>query len=143
MTRPYRVLVTGSRNWPKAADVYTALNHTQSEANGHLLVVVHGACPTGADTHARQWARAHQQQGELVIEDPHRALWRQGGRVDRGAGFKRNAHMVKLGAEICLAFIGPCTMPNCREPKPHGSHGARHCADLAEQAGIPTRRWTA
>ncbi|MFB6934553.1 hypothetical protein [Streptomyces chartreusis] len=60
-----------------------------------------------------------------------------------GAGPRRNAHMVSLGADACLAFIGPCTSPRCRRPGPHPSHGASGCADLAEQAGIPTRRWTA
>lgn len=142
MSAPYRVLVTGSRDWPKPADVFTALNQAQRQADGRLLVVVHGCCPTGADAHARQWARAHQGQGEAVIEDPHRANWRPNGIFDRAAGFRRNAAMVAVGADVCLAFIGPCVKPNCTKPKPHGSHGATHCADLAEQAGIPTRRIT-
>lgn len=141
--RPYRVLVTGSRDWPKPADVFTALNDAQRQAKGRLLVVVHGACPTGADAHARQWARARQGQGEAVIEDAHRANWRPGGVLDRSAGFRRNAEMVAAGADIALAFTGPCSKPNCRQPQPHASHGTSHCADLAEQAGIPTRRWTA
>lgn len=139
----YRILVTGSRDWPRPADIHAALNAALTEAAGRLLVVVHGACPNGADAQARQWARAQQQQGRLVIEDPHRAQWRHNGRIDRGAGFRRNADMVTLGADSCVAFIAPCVKPDCREPKPHGSHGARHCADLAEQAGIPVRRWTA
>lgn len=129
--RPYRVLVTGSRDWPKPADVFAALNDAQRQAEGRLLVVVHGACPTGADAYARQWARAQQGQGEAVIEDPHRANWRPGGVFDRSAGFRRNAEMVQLGADVCLAFIR------------NGSRGASHTASLAEQAGIPTRRWTA
>jgi hypothetical protein len=51
--------------------------------------------------------------------------------------------MVSLGADRCLAFIGPCTSPRCRKAGPHPSHGASGCADLAEAAGIPVRRWTA
>lgn len=141
--RPYRVLVTGSRDWQKPADVFAALNEAQRQAEGRLLVVVHGVCPTGADAHARQWARARQGQGEAVIEDPHRANWRPGGVLDRSAGFRRNAEMVRLGADVVLAFTGPCTKPNCRQPKPHASHGTSHCADLAEAAGIPVRRFTA
>lgn len=139
-TGPYRVLITGSRDWPKPADVFAALNEAQRQAEGRLLVVVHGACPTGADAQARHWARAHQGQGEAVIEDPHRAQdfgpWPE-------AGPRRNAHMVSLGADACFAFIGPCTKPRCRRPDPHASHGASHCAHLAEQAGIPVRRFTA
>jgi hypothetical protein len=51
--------------------------------------------------------------------------------------------MVRLGADACLAFIGRCTRPKCRYRLPHPSHGASGCAQLAEQADIPTRRWTA
>jgi hypothetical protein len=51
--------------------------------------------------------------------------------------------MVNLGADIALAFIGPCIKPRCPRPQPHGSHGASGCADLAEATGIPTRRFTA
>lgn len=61
-------------------------------------------------------------------------------RIGLAAGFDRNARMVALGADACRAFIGPCEKPGCREPGPHGSHGARHCVGLAEAAGIDTRR---
>lgn len=140
---PYRVLVTGSRDWPDIERVRHELSRIYDElAATRLMVVVHGVCPTGADAHARQWVRDRQRFGEPAIEDPHRAQWRPNGVLDRSAGFKRNARMVELGADVCLAFIGPCTKPGCREPQPHGSHGATHCADLAEQAGIETRRYS-
>lgn len=144
MTTPYRALVTGSRDWPDAERVRHELSRIYDQlAATRLMVVVHGVCPTGADAQARQWVRDRQHFGEPAIEDPHPARWRVNGRIDRGAGFRRNAAMVALGADVCLAFVGPCTKPGCREPQPHGSHGATNCADLAEAAGIPTKRYTA
>ncbi|MGW7597293.1 SLOG family protein [Streptomyces antimycoticus] len=127
--RPYRVLVTGSRDWEKHALLYTALNDALDEANklGRPMVVVHGACPRGADEIAHNWAQAAIQMGDHVTEESHPANWRING---KRAGFIRNAHMVNLGADLCLAFIR------------NGSRGASHTATLAEQAGIPTRRWT-
>lgn len=100
---------------------------------GRALVVVHGAA-RGADAMADQWARKNS-----ATVERHRAEqfgpWPQCGPI-------RNRHMVNLGADICLAFIGPCTSSRCRRPGPHPSHGASGCADLAEQAGIPVRRYT-
>ena len=133
MTAPFRVLVTGSRDWPTPDVVWSALNDTRLEAlaAGRPLVVVHGACPRGADQHAAAWAAIARQFTAGVVEEQHPADWRPGGILDRSAGFRRNAHMVQLGADVCLAFIH-------RE-----SRGASHTARLAEQAGIAVRGWTA
>lgn len=144
--KPYRILVTSSRDWENRAAVDGWLTSLAAANTFHnrITVVVHGACPTGADRIADDWARWHARRSPLVEFERHPANWRPNGDFDRAAGFRRNAAMVVLGADLCLAFVGLCTKPGCRrEPRPHGSHGASHCADLAEQAGIPTRRITA
>lgn len=138
--RPYRILVTGSRNWDDIDRLRHQLTLTWLK-NPSPFTVVHGACPTGADDLASDWV-ANMLEAEMgdVREEPHRAQ-------DFGpwpaCGPLRNAHMVSLGADLCLAFIGPCTSPRCRRIDPHPSHGATNCADLAEKAGIPVRRFTA
>lgn len=145
--QPYRILITGSRDWDNHTTItktLTALAATNAFF-GRPIVIVHGACPTGADAIADDWARWHTQQSPHITVERHPA---QGHPTqDFGpwpaAGPRRNAHMVGLGADIALAFISHCTSPRCRRSDPHPSHGATSCANLAEQAGIPTRRYTA
>lgn len=127
---PYRVLVTGSRDWDDLAAVRNALGQVRTEDTDQPIVVVHGDCPTGADAMAAYLVARAVPSFEMTAE-PHPANWRPGGQLDRSAGFRRNAEMVDLGADICLAFIR------------NGSRGASHTAALAEKAGIPVRRWTA
>lgn len=51
----FRILVTGSRDWPDTAFVYQALAHAVREVPADRKVtVVHGACPTGADAMAHR-----------------------------------------------------------------------------------------
>jgi hypothetical protein len=128
--KPYRVLVTGSRDWPIPALVWGALNDVRDEAliTDRHVVIVHGACPRGADDHAAKWCATAAQFANSVAEEKHPANWQLNG---KRAGFIRNAHMVNLGADLCLAFIR------------NGSRGASHTAALAEEAGIPVRRFTA
>lgn len=112
-----RILVTGSRNWTDRDAIYMALA-TYTFLPG--TVIVHGACPTGADAIAGEWAR------ETIgfFEEAHPADWSTHGKA---AGPKRNQAMVDLGADICLAF-------------PLGdSRGTRDCMRRAEAAGIPVR----
>lgn len=124
MSAPFRILVTGSRDWTDV-DLLEGLL-AMAVYQRVPAVIVHGACPTGADAIAAHWARRCRHIG--VTEEPHPALWRQHGRA---AGPRRNAEMVGLGADLCLAFIR------------NGSRGASHCALLAERAGIPVRRYEA
>jgi hypothetical protein len=115
-TAPRRVLVTGSRTWTDKSVIRAALRGQYAPG----AVLVSGACPRGADAIAE---RAWTQLGGTI--ERHPAEWRTG----RGAGFARNAAMTAAGADICLAFI--------RDASP----GATHTAALAEQAGIPVRRY--
>ena len=119
----YRILVTGSRDWDDDPLLYTTLGMAAQEHGSpdRITVIVHGACPRGADRTADVWARNHQ-----IAVERHPAEWDKYGKA---AGFRRNAEMVALGADLCLAFIK------------YNSRGATHCADLAEKAGIPVRRY--
>ncbi len=115
----FRVLVTGSRTWQDPAPIEHALQQLY-EGHGETLVVVHGACPRGADAIAARWC---DRAGVAVEEYP--ADWTPHGRA---GGFRRNATMVATHPKLCLAFIR------------NASPGATHCARLAEAAGIPTVR---
>lgn len=120
-----RLLITGSRdwtNWDTIRDAMYSVWCLLADRDGQL-VVVHGACPTGADALADEIARAN----HLVIER-HPAEWDKFG---KRAGYIRNAGMTLIGADICLAFIR------------NHSRGATMCADLAERAGIRTIRFEA
>lgn len=125
----YRVLVTGSRDWPNPGLVHHVLNHTYCEASRQRrrMVLVQGKCPKGADAQAVDWARCMIVMGFPVLIESHPADWN--GPVKRGAGYRRNAEMVKRGAEVCHAFIKD------------SSKGSMHCSGLAVKAGIPTYYW--
>jgi YspA, cpYpsA-related SLOG family len=139
MTEPYRVLVTGSREWTDAGHLRSELDALARE-HPEGLTVVHGDAKQGADRMASDWARRERNAGRRVAEEAHPANWqRHGGH----SGLLRNAEMVALGADLCLAWIVPCSKPYCKRPQPHGSHGASDCAERAVKAGIPVRRFPA
>lgn len=120
-----KILVTGSRDWTDARliqqEIFRVLYETKTTYNSAALI--HGACPTGADAIADQSGR---DTGMHVVRVP--ADWSRWGRK---AGYVRNAEMVELEPDICLAFIR------------NGSRGASITAQLAEAAGIETRRFLA
>lgn len=134
----YRALITGSRTWDDRAAIYRELDALLAEHGS--LVVVHGACSRGADAMAQAWVMDRWTfKFADVRHEAHPADWR---RHKGAAGRRRNLAMIETGVDECLAFIAPCAKDGCRTPSSHGSHGATHCADAAEKAGIPTRRWT-
>lgn len=120
-----RVLITGSRDWPRAAeyritmilDMILAL----CELLGVKLTVVHGAAPSGVDAIADRWARRREDAGVLV--EAHPANWAQ---YKRSAGPIRNQEMVDRGADMTIGFV-------------YGSSiGTRHTLSLSRNAKIPT-----
>lgn len=120
--RAYRILITGSRNWtarPVIAQAISDWLRTQGTTLGGAYpfpVVIHGGA-AGADALAGQIADNWGWSPEV-----HKADWSKYG---RSAGHRRNARMVSLGADVCLAF-------------PLGaSPGTRGCMAIAERAGIP------
>ena len=141
-THTFAVLVTGSRNWPSPFLVHQRLSEVLLWAHGQgyqRLAVMHGANPAGADWFAHTWCE--EPETLLPVTELQRpAVWRPGGLYDPAAGYARNDAMVAEVAEYggcgCLAFIAPCIKRTCRQPRPHGSHGARHCLDSARREGI-------
>lgn len=108
-----RILITGSRSWTDRITIHGALDTW----GGDGTTVVTGACPKGADRLAEEEARA------LGYEvERHPADWSRG----KSGGFRRNEQMVRLGADVCLAFWDG------------QSRGTRHTIDLARSKGIET-----
>lgn len=116
-----RVIVTGSRDFADAALIERVLGELLAEHR--LLLLVHGACPTGADAIADAWARRTQVAGGNVLIDRFPANW---GNYGRAAGMRRNAEMVASGAHLCLAFYQPGA----------ANKGTSGCVKLARRAGI-------
>lgn len=134
-----RILVTGSRTWGSYLSVYNAIRlHAADADKDSEVTIVHGGA-RGADTLAGQIAR------DLgMIEELHEANWdscgpdcnrshkrqRQNGEwYCPRSGFVRNAEMVNLGADVCLAFYKGA------------SKGTDMCAKLADKAGIPVHKF--
>lgn len=140
-----RLLVTGSRNWTDADAVMRALDEAvdvlwpNDDPNRDPITLVHGDA-RGADRLAASiWAsrwnmptEAHPADwtGPCVATCPsqHRKWNSQNQNYCPRAGHRRNAEMVELGADLCMAFILD------------RSAGATQCARLAAKAGIQVRR---
>jgi len=132
-----RLLVTSSRGYRDRATVFRVCTDFL-ETYGSILGV-HGHCKSGGDAIADEWLTHHK--GEFVDVERHEVRPEDWVSLGMGAGMLRNESMVRLGALECAAFLAPCTSIRCRRTDPHAGHGSTHCADLAEQWGIPTRRY--
>ena len=113
-----RILVTGSRGWTNEATIQIALAYFAIGPFETLPVLVHGAAE-GADTIAAEFWRS------LGLPDePHPPNYERYNK--KQAPIIRNAQMVQLGANYCVAFML------------NDSRGTTHCVNLAKKAGIPT-----
>lgn len=141
LRRPYRILVTGSRDWRDEQKLRLVLVDEAILRLDSGVVIVHGACPTGADAMAAEWASNYG-----VPDEPHRAKWeapcrpecepghrrrgRDGAEYCPAAGSYRNQAMVDAGADVCVAFFQPGA-PN---------RGTSDCVRRAGAARIRVRR---
>lgn len=113
-----RVIVTGGRDFCGRCWLWSVLD--QEHARDPVGVIVHGGA-TGADAHADAWARSR-----MVDVEAHPAIWRRpDGSTDYGAGPRRNAKMVELGAD--LVIVTP------------GGRGTADCHMRALAGGVATR----
>lgn len=115
---PFRLLITGSRNWQDEAIIRDALL-AQWEVWGKprdAVLVVGGA--NGADEIATKlWKR-----GGFSVET-HAADWDN---LGNRAGMVRNVEMINSGVDAALAF------------QTGDTPGTRQCSTAAQKAGIPT-----
>lgn len=111
-----RLLITGSRTWTNTLVIEGFLKYAVNYFT-EPVTLVSGACPKGADLLCEQW---WERNTDYPIER-HPAKWQL---LGKKAGFVRNAKMVELGADLCIAFIKD------------GSKGATMTANLARDNGI-------
>jgi hypothetical protein len=126
----YRVLVTGSRGWANREFIFDVLDACREGVTGGM-VVIHGACPSGADAIAARWVAdtfRSKATGARVAAEPYPADW---GRWRGRAGMIRNQQMVDKGADVCYAFFWNGA----------ANKGTADCAQRAEDAGIFVRRF--
>ena len=99
-----RYIITGSRDFGDRALVERVVTELVMQAHkaDERVIIVHGACPTGADHYADETAKRLKSQGYPVDVEPHKADWL--GPLKKGAGPARNTDMAKAGAYRTIAF---------------------------------------
>ena len=91
-----RILVFGGRDFQDSSAVYTALNKILAKRGRFTLV--HGACHSGADALADDWATANR-----IVVDARPAWW---GIHGKKAGPIRNTEMVESCLDGAVGFPG-------------------------------------
>lgn len=137
-----RLLVTGSRSWTDRdaiqSHLWDAFQDLAADDPDGDVTLIHGAAH-GADRLAAdiwdEWGLPAESYpadwtGPCALGCPsqHRKWNTRNQNYCPLAGHRRNAKMIALGADLCIAFILD------------GSRGATQCARLAEHAGIEVRR---
>lgn len=118
-----RILITGSRSWDDInyiRSVFSKMNEEVSED----IILISGACPTGADRLGEIVAAELGWRTELYPAD-----WNQHGRK---AGFVRNSQMVDTEPNLVIGFVR------------NGSKGASMTVNLGKKKGLPVivHNWT-
>lgn len=119
--KPYRIIVTGSRNWSDETAIEEVLLDVTAHIDVRPIVIVQGGAP-GADSIAKRIAERRGWRVETFEAD-----WKKYGKA---AGPRRNGDMVMAGGDICCAFPG-----GSRTVAP----GTWNCLETAAAAGIPVR----
>lgn len=114
---PFRLLVTGSRDWTDRARARKELKQVVDE-HGLPATLIHG------DARGLDRIAAHEARQLGMDIETYPADWARWG---RRAGAIRNEQMVASRADLCLAFPLP------------SSRGTFDCIRRAERAGIPVR----
>jgi hypothetical protein len=110
-----KVLVCGGREFSDRDLVFKTLDAVLEKHGEKGVYIVHGACPTGADALAEEWAKSRQ---VAYIGIP--AQWDAYG---RSAGPMRNKRMRdEIKPDHCIAF--------------RGGTGTRGMIDLMREVGV-------
>lgn len=112
MEHPFIALVCGGRDYAERDSVFAALDKLRSRNPN--ITILHGACPTGADSLAQEWA--------VLNERPYIGVPAQWGVHGASAGPIRNQLMLCYLPNGCVAFPGGA--------------GTRNCVEVAERADL-------
>lgn len=114
-------LVTGSRNWPDPVFVWNVLNQKGPD------LVIHGACPTGADDHTKEWC--------FKTQTPQILMPAQWDKYGKSAGPNRNMGMCDMAKSMMLCGHEVIVLAFPMED----SKGTIHCMDYARKIGLEVK----
>lgn len=121
----FRLLITGSRDWDDPELIWHTLSRLDAKLGDRPATLVHGAA-RGADVMAASHWRGLDLGQQRRFVEAHPADWVAD---SRGAGIRRNRKMVRLGANLCFAYVRA------------DSRGATDCLSRARAAGIKCLVW--